>query len=148
MNEAPLRTHFPVICCLFCEPVTLIETASAAFLLAFSKGNLHNVEGNAEASFSKTGASNLHFFPHLILYLCILLFCQFFVEEPGGTREDAFTTGPPEVLLLTSDTNVTNETSPDTLEGSSRGDKFYLPVGLTIVVSLCCFRSTAVKLLH
>lgn len=132
----------------FVNPSLLLKQPALLFSWHFQKETCIMLKEMLRPPSAKQEHQISIFFPHLILYLCILLFCQFFVEEPGGTREDAFTTGPPEVLLLTSDTNVTNETSPDTLEGSSRGDKFYLPVGLTIVVSLCCFRSTTVKLLH
>lgn len=57
------------------------------------------------------------------------------MEEPSAVGEDAFPTGPPEVLVFTSRVNGTNESFPDNQGGNARGDKFYLPVGLTVCVT-------------
>lgn len=70
--------------------------------------------------------------PCIFFYSCFI--CQFFVEEPTAAREDVSSTGPPEVLVFTSHMNVTNESFPDSQEDILRGDKFYLPVGLTVCV--------------
>ncbi|XP_075868177.1 adenylate cyclase type 2b isoform X4 [Nelusetta ayraudi] len=61
------------------------------------------------------------------LILVMAIFNMFFVEEPGVSREDAFPTGPPEVLVFTSHMNVTNESLSDSQGENSGGNKFYLP---------------------
>lgn len=72
-------------------------------------------------------------FSHISNYLSIYCsICKFFVEEPGVSREDAFPTGPPEVLVFTSHMNVTNESLSDIQGENSGGNKFYLPVSLTV----------------
>lgn len=66
------------------------------------------------------------------------------MEEPAAAGEDGFPTAPPEVLLFTSHSNVTNDSFPDGQEENSRGDKFYLPVGLTV----CVYEGTFAVKLH
>lgn len=79
-------------------------------------------------------------FSHISIYLSIYcLICKFFVEEPGVSREDAFPTGPPEVLVFTSHMNVTNESLSDIQGENSGGNKFYLPVSLSVCLNKLTF---------
>ena len=63
-------------------------------------------------------------------------FCQFFVEDPGGSLEDVLTTAPPEVLtttppalqIITELVNRSNVSLLDYREEDTGENKFYLPV--------------------
>lgn len=96
--------------------------------------------------------------PHLILsmysfhvFIFHVFIWKFFVEDPRVAREEVLTTGPPEVLVFTSQMNVTNESLKQTQGENSGGNQFYLPVSLALweeilVFWLCCFsHSTTIK---
>nr|XP_043908926.1 adenylate cyclase type 2b isoform X1 [Solea senegalensis] len=61
------------------------------------------------------------------LILVMAVFNMFFVEDPGGAVEEALTTVPPEVRIITPPVNLSNDSLLDYLEENTGGNKFYLP---------------------
>lgn len=66
----------------------------------------------------------------------LVFVCQFFVEDPGGPTAEVLTTFPPEVLISTPPTNLTNASLLDYPEENTAEIKFYLPVSAEINTSV------------
>lgn len=58
------------------------------------------------------------------------------MEDPGGPTAEVLTTFPPEVLMSTSPTNLTNASLLDFLEENTAEIKFYLPVSAEMNTSV------------